>query len=419
MSMQGLDVIIQTGISIAFLLHYYGIGLLYGRNPAPALKLYKRMVLCFIAVTGSSAVNLLLSSWLFNLPITDFSRLFVMYKGEPAFSTGSCLTGVYIAVQLLFNVINSAWFLLLFPSIIIELIRMEDIPISRVQLRLKNLTLTVGVLCILFYTVFPLLQTLNGFGFLAEGSFHARTLAFFYQFVSVVFFTMYALFAAWAIHACKVRVLTPFPFIQKVFYRVIRIAGLICGWVFIGSIPTLLHNYDMPVGIFAVFLYRSVPFPFYEDLMLYGLFAAAGLYVLHHQAQQRFNGTNAENRTAPVQTMQACRHDTAAEMNGAAGKAAADGFGTETFATGNAFIIEETDAIKQRYRQFFIEQALTEREADVAVLIAFAKTNKEIASELDIAYNTVKNHIANVYKKTGTHNRFELARYANAGVSVS
>ena len=34
--MKGVDVIIQTGISIAFLLQYYGIGLLYGRNFAPA-----------------------------------------------------------------------------------------------------------------------------------------------------------------------------------------------------------------------------------------------------------------------------------------------------------------------------------------------------------------------------------------------
>ena len=417
--MQGLDVIIQTGISVTFLLQYYGIGLLYGRNPEPVLKLYKRMVLCFIVVTGSRTVDLLVSSWLFNVSIAHFSRLFTMYEGESAFITGNYITGLYLALKLLYNVINPGWFLLFFPSIIIALICREGIPISRLQLRLKNLTLAVGCLCVVFYAAFPLLQTLNDLGFLAERSFFARLLAFSYQFVTVIFFTMYVFFAAWAVHACKARVLTPFPFIQKIFYLVMRIAGCICVWIFMSSIPMLLHGLGIAVNLFRGFQSRSVPFPFYEDLMLYGLFAAAGLYVLHHQAQQRFNGTNAENRTAPVQTMQACRHDTAAEMNGAAGKAAADGFGTGTFATGNAFIIEETDAIKQRYRQFFIEQALTEREADVAVLIAFAKTNKEIASELDIAYNTVKNHIANVYKKTETHNRFELARYANAGVSVS
>ena len=414
--MKGLDVIIQTGISIAFLLQYYGIGLLYGKKPTPALKLYKRMVLCFVAVTGASAAHLLANGWLFNLHITNFSRLFIMYEHERHAAAQTAFSLSYIAVNTALDLLNPAWFLLLFPPIIIELIRMEDIPISRLQLRLKNLTLTVGVLCVVFYIIFPLLQTLNDFGFLAAGSLPARTLTFFYRFVSVIFFIMYAFFVAWAVHACKVRILTPFPFIQKVFYRVMRIAGIICGWIFIGSIPTLLHNFDIPVGVCAVFLSRSVPFPFYEDLMLYGLFAAAGLYVLHHQAQQRFNGAHTEDQNAPVQPMRVCRNDTAADT--AASKTAAKGFDTAHGVTGNAFIIEETDEIKQRYRRFFIEQGLTEREADVAVLIAFAKSNKEIAVELNIAYNTVKNHIANVYKKTGAHNRFDLARFANTGIAV-
>ena len=414
--MKGLDVIIQTGISIAFLLQYYGIGLLYGKKPTPALKLYKRMVLCFVAVTGASAAHLLANGWLFNLHITNFSRFFIMYEHERHAAAQTAFSLSYIAVNTALDLLNPAWFLLLFPPIIIELIRMEDIPISRLQLRLKNLTLTVGVLCVVFYIIFPLLQTLNDFGFLAAGSLPARTLTFFYRFVSVIFFIMYAFFVAWAVHACKVRILTPFPFIQKVFYRVMRIAGIICGWIFIGSIPTLLHNFDIPVGVCAVFLSRSVPFPFYEDLILYGLFAAAGLYVLHHQAQQRFNGETAEDRNEPVQTMHGCRNDAAADT--AAEKAAAKGFDTAHGVTGNAFVAEETDEIKRQYRSFFIEQGLTEREADVAVLIAFAKSNKEIAVALHIAYNTVRNHVSNVYIKTGAHNRFDLARFANAGIAT-
>lgn len=192
--MQGLDVIIQTGISVTFLLQYYGIGLLYGRNPEPVLKLYKRMVLCFIVVTGSRTVDLLVSSWLFNVSIAHFSRLFTMYEGESAFITGNYITGLYLALKLLYNVINPGWFLLFFPSIIIALICREGIPISRLQLRLKNLTLAVGCLCVVFYAAFPLLQTLNDLGFLAERSFFARLLAFSYQFVTVIFFTMYVFF---------------------------------------------------------------------------------------------------------------------------------------------------------------------------------------------------------------------------------
>ncbi|MGP1455040.1 MAG: LuxR C-terminal-related transcriptional regulator [Treponema sp.] len=406
--MKGLDVLIQTGISIAFLLHYYGIGLLYGSKPDPALKLYKRMVLCFIAVTGSRAIDLLLSGWLFNLPITDFSRLFVQYKGEPVLITGSSITGLYIVLKLLLTVMNPACFLLLFPPIIIALIRMEGIPISRLQYQLKNMTLAVGSLCAVFYVIFPFLQNVNSLGLLTEGSLLAHMLAVSYRFVSVIFMVMYALFFAWAAHACKVQVLTPFPFIQKVFYRVIRIAGLICGWICIDSVPTLLHNFKIPIGVFTVFLHRSVPFPFYEDLLLYGLFAAAGLYVLNTHAKKRFNSLPSGYQTERAHIRQ----------NNAPADTAAEKVGANGIATGNAFIMEETDEIKRQYHSFFIEKGLTEREADVAVLIAFAKSNKEIALALDIAYNTVKNHIANVYKKTGTHNRFDLARFANAGITL-
>lgn len=33
-------------------------------------------------------------------------------------------------------------------------------------------------------------------------------------------------------------------------------------------------------------------------------------------------------------------------------------------------------------------------------------------------YANLFDHIANVYKKAGTHNRFDLARFANTGINI-
>ena len=62
-------------------------------------------------------------------------------------------------------------------------------------------------------------------------------------------------------------------------------------------------------------------------------------------------------------------------------------------------IINELDLIER----------LTEREHEVMLLIVEGKTNKEIAGELFIAERTVKYHVSNIYGKTGTESRVELA----------
>ena len=43
------------------------------------------------------------------------------------------------------------------------------------------------------------------------------------------------------------------------------------------------------------------------------------------------------------------------------------------------------------------------------LLAVKGRTNGEIASELGIAQNTVKNHLAHIYAKMGVGNRTELA----------
>lgn len=61
-------------------------------------------------------------------------------------------------------------------------------------------------------------------------------------------------------------------------------------------------------------------------------------------------------------------------------------------------------------------EPLTERELDVARLVAAGKTNVQIGAELFIAPGTVKTHIANIQRKLGVSNRVGIAVWAwNSG----
>lgn len=62
---------------------------------------------------------------------------------------------------------------------------------------------------------------------------------------------------------------------------------------------------------------------------------------------------------------------------------------------------------------------LTARQLQVLRLAVDGHTNRRIAAELDISQNTVARHIANIYEKTGLHNRAALAAYAvNQGIAT-
>lgn len=98
----------------------------------------------------------------------------------------------------------------------------------------------------------------------------------------------------------------------------------------------------------------------------------------------------------------------------------------ETVSTGNVCLSRERLAqimTSDGHRSFVGDQArkqsvhdgLSERESQVLSLIAEGKTNKEIASELFIAVNTVKAHISNIMSKLGLHSRVELAAYCMKG----
>jgi DNA-binding CsgD family transcriptional regulator len=60
---------------------------------------------------------------------------------------------------------------------------------------------------------------------------------------------------------------------------------------------------------------------------------------------------------------------------------------------------------------------LPPRSADVAIRVCRGRTNKEIAREMGISDQTVKEHVANLCRRFGAHNRTELAACLLSGAS--
>lgn len=60
------------------------------------------------------------------------------------------------------------------------------------------------------------------------------------------------------------------------------------------------------------------------------------------------------------------------------------------------------------YSAVMKEFDLSPRECEVCGLILNGKDNREIEAVLFISYNTVKNHVSNIYKKTGASSRIQL-----------
>ena len=67
---------------------------------------------------------------------------------------------------------------------------------------------------------------------------------------------------------------------------------------------------------------------------------------------------------------------------------------------------------KAEERQTVPTPRLTDRELEVLKLVAEGMSNREIAGELFISENTVKNHVRNILEKLHLHSRMEAVVYA-------
>ncbi len=78
-------------------------------------------------------------------------------------------------------------------------------------------------------------------------------------------------------------------------------------------------------------------------------------------------------------------------------------------------LIDEFGALARRAaRQEQAGPSLTARELEVLRIVARGRTNREVAAELFISENTVKNHVRNVLEKLHVHTRLEAVMYAAA-----
>ncbi len=75
--------------------------------------------------------------------------------------------------------------------------------------------------------------------------------------------------------------------------------------------------------------------------------------------------------------------------------------------------LEATQALIQTTRrQTSIPLALTEREIEVLACIVKGQSNAEIALHFSLSLFTVKNHVSNIFRKTGVASRTEAATFA-------
>lgn len=77
-----------------------------------------------------------------------------------------------------------------------------------------------------------------------------------------------------------------------------------------------------------------------------------------------------------------------------------------------AKLIDEFKEISRTDREVGTGPRLTDRELEVLRLVATGLNNREVAKQLFISENTVKNHVRNILDKLQLHSRMEAVMYA-------
>jgi DNA-binding NarL/FixJ family response regulator len=81
--------------------------------------------------------------------------------------------------------------------------------------------------------------------------------------------------------------------------------------------------------------------------------------------------------------------------------------------TGTLFSQIARVAVKRDHAAALEGVRMTHREREVIALIAVGMSNKEIATQLSIATDTVKSHVRNIMEKLALHTRLQIAAYAH------
>jgi two-component system NarL family response regulator len=75
-------------------------------------------------------------------------------------------------------------------------------------------------------------------------------------------------------------------------------------------------------------------------------------------------------------------------------------------------LLSEFNNLAKQAQQKVMVPKLTDRELQVLKLVAQGMSNREVAEELFISENTVKNHVRNILEKLHLHSRMEAVVYA-------
>jgi two-component system NarL family response regulator len=75
-------------------------------------------------------------------------------------------------------------------------------------------------------------------------------------------------------------------------------------------------------------------------------------------------------------------------------------------------LLTEFNNLAKQAQQKVLAPKLTERELQVLKLVAQGLSNREVAEQLFISENTVKNHVRNILEKLHLHSRMEAVVYA-------
>jgi len=75
-------------------------------------------------------------------------------------------------------------------------------------------------------------------------------------------------------------------------------------------------------------------------------------------------------------------------------------------------LLSEFNNLSKQAQQKVMVPRLTDRELQVLKLVAQGMSNREVAEELFISENTVKNHVRNILEKLHLHSRMEAVVYA-------
>ena len=71
-------------------------------------------------------------------------------------------------------------------------------------------------------------------------------------------------------------------------------------------------------------------------------------------------------------------------------------------------VMARLTSLMNRNKTVDLFEEMTEREREIATLLAEGLTNRQIADRLYISEGTVKNYISSIYDKTGIHDRVKL-----------